>query len=456
MPVLPQVDRVQIPNFAATIIAGREAKRNAALDERKMDMEGRRLDQADRRIDIDERSTNTTIDANTLKATTEKVKGEKEKVDLAMSLFGRANNEQAFKVAGQLFLKQYPDERPFLNSLFPNSQYDQEKADGFKRMLITASKLSEDAELKGFSPGSDIYKDGVKVGSVPFKPKEDKEITPSAIGKLISEAEATGSTFTPGQKGKIYADAIIKSTSMSKGQSLTVTKDGEVILDQGGQQKVDRQAPGMGIPATNIIQKQLVDATSGIARLSQIEQTFDKNFTTIPGKFKAGFLNLKDKMTGELTGDEADFMTKQSTFAQNAIENINLYIKEITGAQMSEAEADRLRKAVADIGDSFLAGDGPVRFQSKLNNQMKKLRMSVARLHWANSNGLQVQRNKAGNVVAFFDDQGNTIEMESMPDIINKRAAEIGEELKKTGIKSDLINAAVRKRVAQEFGLIPK
>ncbi len=48
-------------------------------------------------------------------------------------------------------------------------------------------------------------------------------------------------------------------------------------------------------------------------------------------------------------------------------ENVNLYIKMITGAQMSEAEADRLSLAIATLADS------PAQFEAKLKDSIAVL-----------------------------------------------------------------------------------
>lgn len=466
MPMLPPVQRVQIPNFAETILGAREARRRNALDERRVDIAERGLGIQEEELGIRRLESVNKIADTRLKNLKQIDEKEKEKIDTAVALFGKANSAESFKLAGQLFLKRYPDERQFLNSLFPDNKFRPEVADSFKRMLMTAQQIASEGEIKGFSPGSTLYRDGKQIGQVPFKP--DKPDKPSTLGQLIGEwEESTGQTLSPQQKGELYSRWINKQTTLSKGSRIQVGADGQVTIEEGGQEPQGgiRQAPGLGIPATNIMQKDLLDATRGLTRLAQIQNTFDRNFTTIPGKFRAGVLNLKDKLNVELTAEESKFLREQSTFAQNVTENINLYIKEITGAQMSEAEANRLRKAVADIGDSFLAGDGPIRFQAKVANQVKKLKMATARLHWANLGGLEIARIKeappnappgrrVGDITAIFDKSGNTIELEDMPDIINKRANEIGYELEAAGISEAEAKKAALKRVSVEFGFV--
>jgi hypothetical protein len=57
-----------------------------------------------------------------------------------------------------------------------------------------------------------------------------------------------------------------------------------------------------------------------------------------------------------------------TTFKEDAWDNFNRYVKEITGAQMSENEVSRLRLAIPDP-----ARDGPVAFKAKMTRAIQVL-----------------------------------------------------------------------------------
>jgi hypothetical protein len=76
-------------------------------------------------------------------------------------------------------------------------------------------------------------------------------------------------------------------------------------------------------------------------------------------------LSALDKAGIPLSKDNRDKLEAYSTFQNDAFDNMNRYIKEITGAQMSESEADRLRKAMPDP-----QRDSPVEFKAKLDRSM--------------------------------------------------------------------------------------
>jgi hypothetical protein len=64
-------------------------------------------------------------------------------------------------------------------------------------------------------------------------------------------------------------------------------------------------------------------------------------------------------------------------YRQTTIEHLNLYIKDITGAQMSESEAKRLGKAVPNAEN-----DSPTQFESKLGNSIRMSRMAISRYQY--------------------------------------------------------------------------
>ncbi len=281
------------------------------------------------------------------------------------------------------------------------------------------------------------------------KPKE-LALTETRLSAIATGA-ITDPNVTPEEAKRIQAD-ITAGRTARRGAGITTTLPDGTVIQIGGPVT---KAPGLGVAATNVVQKDLLAATQGLQRLTQIENSIDDKFLTIPGKFKAATINLKDKLGNflglkKLTQDEQAFLSNFSTFAQDSIENINLYIKEITGAQMSEKEANRLRKAVADIGDGLFAGDGPIKFRAKLTNQLRKLRLSVARLNWINTQGIRA------NFGPRMQGVENRLPLQRMPAIMAKRESEIMTRFKKElpGRNQQEYDQLTLSRLSEEFGLI--
>jgi hypothetical protein len=124
-----------------------------------------------------------------------------------------------------------------------------------------------------------------------------------------------------------------------------------------------------GEAANNEIDKQLLNTTNALSRLGEIERLFEPRFQTFETKAGMAWTDLMDRFSttrDSIPPEELKDLEDYRSFRLSAIDNINRYIKEITGAQMSEAEATRLRQGAPDAGDGILGGDGPTTFMAKL------------------------------------------------------------------------------------------
>jgi hypothetical protein len=121
-------------------------------------------------------------------------------------------------------------------------------------------------------------------------------------------------------------------------------------------------------PVERSLQTDILSNEDRIARLGVISKQINANpeFLEFFSKAKSKFLDRLEFAGVPLTEGGEEFLTLQSKFVRNSIENINNYIKEITGAQMSEKEANRLRLAQPDPGEGVFGGDGPTKFKAKL------------------------------------------------------------------------------------------
>jgi hypothetical protein len=89
-------------------------------------------------------------------------------------------------------------------------------------------------------------------------------------------------------------------------------------------------------------------------------------YQTVWGKAAATGAGWLDRVI-PLKGEAKDELQRFAVFQRKVNENVNLYIKMITGAQMSEAEADRLSLAIANLTDS------PAEFEAKLQDSISVL-----------------------------------------------------------------------------------
>jgi len=133
--------------------------------------------------------------------------------------------------------------------------------------------------------------------------------------------------------------------------------------------------PGAFSPPTKAaIQKQIMDARAGIGRIEDIRKGFKKDYLTLGGKARATGAAWADYLGMPLPDSEKKFLKSYTEFSTGAIDNLNRYITERTGAALSEAEATRLREAMPDP-----KSDSPEQFESKLDVVIANLQRSQKR-----------------------------------------------------------------------------
>jgi len=176
---------------------------------------------------------------------------------------------------------------------------------------------------------------------------------------------------------------VAQAASSGKGRRIW-DADGNLIYEEGGD--------GLTKKTTGELETKVVDTGDEIVRLESIVNKLDTSFLTVGGKAEATLLDIKSKFGkgDNLNENEKKYITDFTTFAQDTVENLNLYIKRITGAQMSEAEASRLKLAMPDLGKTWFTGDGPDKFKAKAQNALDKAKAANYRYNYYLSRGLDV------------------------------------------------------------------
>jgi len=102
-------------------------------------------------------------------------------------------------------------------------------------------------------------------------------------------------------------------------------------------------------PTVNLLQKSLIDAGNQMDLLTGIGVRYDPFFLTVPSNVAVKGLSFMERLNIPIGETGEDFLVRHGQFKASALDGLNRYIKLITGAQMSEAEADRLRKAFPNV-----------------------------------------------------------------------------------------------------------
>ena len=178
-------------------------------------------------------------------------------------------------------------------------------------------------------------------------------------------------------------------------------------------------------------------------KLQRIKDGFNRNFLTAKGRLGAKWAKTKDYLDIELSADEEAFLRKRTDFLTGALENLNQYIRDITGAAMSLGEADRIRAAIPDPQKM-----SPIEFEAALDRQMEQVEFSLARHHYMLNSGLSVKSIAEGDP---------KISLSDMPSLIRKETLRIVKQDFGKEKVSDLTKdekMKLRLRVSKMFGLI--
>jgi hypothetical protein len=296
------------------------------------------------------------------------------------------------------------------------------------------AQLPQEAQAGGVvydvPPEQLAAREGIKVEDLPPQattPTVSDEIIAAVTGK-----PAKGFMPKPAKGEKISIDPSSGQVTIEKGDYLGARSD---------------VAPGMGIATSNTLNKSLYDNYTQLDRLKQVAKTYNPDFLKYDSKFKAYKIRVKNKLGIELTPDEEKFSHDFAVFKRRTIENINKYIKEITGAQMSQAEAERLMEAMPNVGSGFWDGDGPVDFQAKLQDAIDMAKRAVIRDLYIKRNGITFKsKDEMATAISLYSGVDN---------LINQEGQKIEEEIRaaQPGLTDPEVEQAVMLQLEAVYGV---
>jgi hypothetical protein len=194
-----------------------------------------------------------------------------------------------------------------------------------------------------------------------------------------------------------------------------------------------------GTVAGNKVDEGILESTARLQRLSAIESSYKPEYLKVGTRLGNTWSKIKEKAGVDLSGEDQKSLREFSQWKRQSLENLNQYVKEITGAAMTDAEAGRIRAALPDPGQNFWDGDSPTEFKSKLDDVTRQIKMAEARFVYIKRNGMSIEG----------------VPLERMPQIMNARGAAMERELRQKNPKMDTktVQNTVKRALAQEFGL---
>lgn len=370
--------------------------------------------------------------------------------------------------------------------LDPNKRYQRNLAGNITEIPTTAKvvKLTdEQAQAEGLSTSA-----GQKYVRLPSN--EVKQIEGTGQTKLLTQAEITNNNLDPNKayqvtpKGDISVvtdvgsvankadlikvlptqftgvyptlkpsvDALLaRATTMTRDQ--IVTESEKILADDAAirkeldpklaaQRERERKAGSSTIytgqlskTTTGDVEKSVITTADAVTRLNNIQFSYRPEYQNIKFRTNQAWNTLKDKFGG-LSAPEKTQLTQYSQYRQNALQNLNQTIKDITGAAMGVQEAERIIATLPNAGAGILDGDSPTEFESKLNNGIAQTKYALARKNYALKNGLNWE----------------TTPLDKMPSIVNQRGAAIAKQYNLDPKNPADLNT-INRQLAAEFGV---
>lgn len=215
-----------------------------------------------------------------------------------------------------------------------------------------------------------------------------------------------------------------------KGLSMTLPDGTQISLGE-----VDPSA--VTGPTANKLQETIVGASDQLDRLNNIGRGFDKQFLEVPGRFKGAKLKIKDMaggLLGDMTPQEKEYLTAFATFRADAGKNLSLILNQLSGAAISPAEGERLKKGIPNEDDS------PTEFKAKYKSAVKDASRAIMRANWALTAGVGAKST---------EQLAKLMPLSSIDQVYEDRANEIWKEM--GGDPKDKAKAIAQAN--QEFGL---
>jgi hypothetical protein len=197
------------------------------------------------------------------------------------------------------------------------------------------------------------------------------------------------------------------------------------------------------------MEAKIFDLGENISRLNEIESSFKPEFLEVATVASVVKASLKDRI-GQASPEEKELLTEYTTWKTSAYNQINQYIKAITGAQMSEAEAKRIMKAVPN--PSIFEG-GPTEYLAQLNVALRDAKNAIRRAAYFKQKGLTPVKTDDPDENLKFIENDRVIQINDMPEIMKKEQDRLYDEFEANPIEGMKPEDYVRLNLTRIFAI---
>lgn len=220
-------------------------------------------------------------------------------------------------------------------------------------------------------------------------PETPKERTVTVFGRPITEQQAW---------------------AMSASDDMRARNLGNQILERF---KTDPTGTGLQKETIKKIDENQMDTVELLSNLTSIKNSYKPEYLQWKTQLDALGTWAKRKAGIAISDDEKEAYQGYVNFKKNTVSNLNDFIRKMTGAAMSNAEADRLKAEVPTENDDDLA------FETKLDSSLEKSLLAAHRYHYFRVSGIPYDMDKISKVMP----------LSNMKNFMNAQAKQIQEKL---------------------------
>lgn len=267
-----------------------------------------------------------------------------------------------------------------------------------------------------------------------------QRLPPGIVGQVPqrqAEDNAVVQVMTPdGPRWMRRSDAVGQPAVPGQGLSVTVPGPNGPVMVQSGPGASTARPGNMAQPTLNNIEEQIVNNTARLQRVRDVAAAFRPEFLQMGPQIRNWAASVQERMGMQITPEQRQRLEAFTEFRSRAYTELTQTLREMSGAAVTEGEAQRL---LAAIGDP--SRDSPTEFQTKMNNVIRTVSLANARMHYYRRNGIQ----------GALD----STPLSDMQNIINRRGDEVAAQLRGQNVPAEEIQRRVRATLAVEFGFSP-
>jgi hypothetical protein len=261
-------------------------------------------------------------------------------------------------------------------------------------MRDAARRLEATGGPGAIAQAAELRKNAFETYSAEQKRKAEMEKLDLEIsGKKqdISDAELNYQQDLYDSDSWVWTDADGKS-QMEEVKKSNIDRQQE-LMEQGAvkmapsQATFDAEDVGLTRKAKGEIEEEIMTTEDTLAALYEVQAKFKPEYLTVWSKASFWGQGVLDRAgIDNLDPIEREAYMARAEFVQTSQKTLNTYIKNTTGAQMSEHEVPRLKGAIPNMDD------GPLMFEAKLRSAIKFEEAKLARYQSYLRSGLTEQQ----------------------------------------------------------------